>query len=312
VTTNVFRSERGNATFFERDGCPGSSLWCLRVLGLGSGECRLIGGSADDLKPERNACRAAGALTDLRPLDAVCRAPRSLRRRNGDTKSLSMESAYGPSTCMPIVTVPEANALMGLKVHLQSLVISPERVKAMDEQGIDIEAISLNPIFWYKAGARPRRSGRQAAKREARRHLRGTTRPVRRPGVGSLAAPDLARPLLPMRDEIAAVRVVEIEPAHDRKAVGVFAHRFDRSWFESGSHSTGWISARSTPAASMSVIAARPNRVPDDDARTACPFPRDGSVRRRSTLVRSFRVMPIAAATPLLKPRRPLRSTASI
>jgi aminocarboxymuconate-semialdehyde decarboxylase len=47
--------------------------------------------------------------------------------------------------------VPEANALMGLKVQLQSLVISPERIKAMDEQGIDIEALSLNPIFWSKA-----------------------------------------------------------------------------------------------------------------------------------------------------------------
>jgi aminocarboxymuconate-semialdehyde decarboxylase len=47
--------------------------------------------------------------------------------------------------------VPEANALMGLKVDLQSLVISPERIKVMDEQGIDIEALSLNPIFWYKA-----------------------------------------------------------------------------------------------------------------------------------------------------------------
>ena len=47
--------------------------------------------------------------------------------------------------------VPEANALMGLKVQLQSLVISPDRIKAMDEQGIDIEALSINPIFWYKA-----------------------------------------------------------------------------------------------------------------------------------------------------------------
>jgi len=46
--------------------------------------------------------------------------------------------------------IPEANTLMGLKVQ-PSLAISPERIKAMDEQGIDIEALSLNPIFWYKA-----------------------------------------------------------------------------------------------------------------------------------------------------------------
>src|ERR1700756_1371061 len=47
--------------------------------------------------------------------------------------------------------VPEANALMGLKGQPPSLVVSPERIKAMDEQGIDIEALSINPVFWYKA-----------------------------------------------------------------------------------------------------------------------------------------------------------------
>ena len=47
--------------------------------------------------------------------------------------------------------VPEANELMGLKVQFPSLVVSPERIKAMDEQGIDIEALSINPIFWYQA-----------------------------------------------------------------------------------------------------------------------------------------------------------------
>jgi aminocarboxymuconate-semialdehyde decarboxylase len=47
--------------------------------------------------------------------------------------------------------VPEANALMGLKVQPPSLVVSPERIVAMDEQGIDMEALSINPIFWCKA-----------------------------------------------------------------------------------------------------------------------------------------------------------------
>src|SRR5258708_3176440 len=47
--------------------------------------------------------------------------------------------------------VPEANALMDLKVQQPSLVISSERTKAMDGQGIDIEALSINPIFWSKA-----------------------------------------------------------------------------------------------------------------------------------------------------------------
>jgi aminocarboxymuconate-semialdehyde decarboxylase len=47
--------------------------------------------------------------------------------------------------------IPEANALMGLKVATPLLVVAPERIKAMDEQGIDTEALSINPIFWYKA-----------------------------------------------------------------------------------------------------------------------------------------------------------------
>jgi hypothetical protein len=34
---------------------------------------------------------------------------------------------------------------MGLQVQLPSLVISPERIRMMDEQGIDIEALSINP-----------------------------------------------------------------------------------------------------------------------------------------------------------------------
>jgi aminocarboxymuconate-semialdehyde decarboxylase len=41
--------------------------------------------------------------------------------------------------------------LIGLKVQQPALVISPERIKAMDEQGIDTEALSINPVFWHKA-----------------------------------------------------------------------------------------------------------------------------------------------------------------
>jgi aminocarboxymuconate-semialdehyde decarboxylase len=47
--------------------------------------------------------------------------------------------------------VPEAMALMGRKVPLEALVVTEDRIRVMDEQGIDIEALSLNPVFWYKA-----------------------------------------------------------------------------------------------------------------------------------------------------------------
>src|SRR5438876_7547467 len=46
--------------------------------------------------------------------------------------------------------VPEAMALMGLKVEPQALIMGQDRIRAMDEQGIDVEALSINP-YWYKA-----------------------------------------------------------------------------------------------------------------------------------------------------------------
>src|SRR5262244_4147311 len=48
--------------------------------------------------------------------------------------------------------VPEAMALMGRKVEPQTLLMSnpADRIQAMDEQGIDMEALSINP-YWYRA-----------------------------------------------------------------------------------------------------------------------------------------------------------------
>src|SRR3979411_1774456 len=48
------------------------------------------------------------------------------------------------------VAFPEAMALMGIKVNPENLVMGPERHRAMNEQGIDIAALSINP-YWYKA-----------------------------------------------------------------------------------------------------------------------------------------------------------------
>jgi len=47
--------------------------------------------------------------------------------------------------------IPEGLALMGEKVRFPGLVIGPDRIKVMDEQRIDIEALSVNPNFWDKA-----------------------------------------------------------------------------------------------------------------------------------------------------------------
>jgi aminocarboxymuconate-semialdehyde decarboxylase len=96
-------------------------------------------------------CQAPGALAGLVSIGcslltpAVAQAPQ--RRREVVVNGKRVRTVDLHAHCH----VPEANALMGLKVQLQSLVISPERIKVMDEQGIDIEALSINPIFWNKA-----------------------------------------------------------------------------------------------------------------------------------------------------------------
>lgn len=47
--------------------------------------------------------------------------------------------------------VPEALALMGNRGNAQQdLILRPDRLRIMDEQGIDVEALSINP-FWYAA-----------------------------------------------------------------------------------------------------------------------------------------------------------------
>jgi aminocarboxymuconate-semialdehyde decarboxylase len=95
--------------------------------------------------------QASGALTGLASLDcgqskpALAQAPE--RPREVVVNGRRVRTIDVHAHCH----VPEANALMGLKIQPPSLVVSPERIKAMDEQGIDIEALSINPIFWYNA-----------------------------------------------------------------------------------------------------------------------------------------------------------------
>jgi aminocarboxymuconate-semialdehyde decarboxylase len=96
-------------------------------------------------------CHAAGALTGLASIGCGLTSPAfsqvPQRRREVVVNGRRVRTVDLHAHCH----VPEANALMGLKVQQPALVVSPERIKAMDEQGIDIEALSLNPIFWYKA-----------------------------------------------------------------------------------------------------------------------------------------------------------------
>ena len=96
-------------------------------------------------------CHTAGALMAVALTECGLASPalaqEAQRRREVVVNGKHVRTVDVHAHCH----IPEANALMGLKVQLPSLVISPERTKVMDQQGIDIEALSVNPIFWYKA-----------------------------------------------------------------------------------------------------------------------------------------------------------------
>jgi aminocarboxymuconate-semialdehyde decarboxylase len=47
--------------------------------------------------------------------------------------------------------IPEATALMGVKETFPALVVTQDRIKLMDEERIDVAALSINPNFWDQA-----------------------------------------------------------------------------------------------------------------------------------------------------------------
>ena len=75
---------------------------------------------------------------------------------------------------------PDVNAMMGLKVAPAALrQTAAERIRQMDAQGIDVEAMSINP-FWYKADRDLAEKLIKTAEREACRTVRGASGPLRR------------------------------------------------------------------------------------------------------------------------------------
>jgi len=97
--------------------------------------------------------RAAGALAGIAFIGcglrhtALAQAPQGQRRREVVVSGKRVRTVDVHAHCH----IPEALALMEQKVRFPGLVIGPDRIKAMDEQGIDIEALSINPNFWDKA-----------------------------------------------------------------------------------------------------------------------------------------------------------------
>jgi aminocarboxymuconate-semialdehyde decarboxylase len=97
---------------------------------------------------QQAAGAAAGiAFTGCGLLDAVPAHAQAARRREVVVAGRRVKTVDVHAHCV----IPEAMALMGMKFAPTHLAITPQdRTRVMDEQGIDVEALSINP-FWYGA-----------------------------------------------------------------------------------------------------------------------------------------------------------------
>src|SRR5881628_2376505 len=94
------------------------------------------------------AAGAAGIAFVACNLSGAAPAQAQTRRREVVVNGRRVKTVDVHAHC----AVPEAMALMGRKVEPQTLLMTrpADRIQAMDEQGIDVEALSINP-YWYKA-----------------------------------------------------------------------------------------------------------------------------------------------------------------
>ena len=92
-------------------------------------------------------CHLSSATPDYAPAPAG--AGPQPRRREVVVSGRRVKTVDVHAHC----SVPEAMALLGMKLPTPSLLMADtgERLRAMDTQGIDVEALSINP-YWYKAG----------------------------------------------------------------------------------------------------------------------------------------------------------------
>ena len=93
-----------------------------------------------------DGCRLLSATPGYAPAPSAARP--QARRREVVVAGRHVKTVDVHAHC----SIPEAMALLGLKVGPPTLLMSDpaERLRAMDEQGIDVEALSIN-AYWYKA-----------------------------------------------------------------------------------------------------------------------------------------------------------------
>src|SRR5260221_14271326 len=105
------------------------------------------------LTPRNFTQNAAGATAGIAFVGCDLLAARGARAQPGGRRREVVVSGRRVKTVdvHAHCAVPGAMALRGLKVEPRALIVEgQDRIRAMDEQGIDVEALSVNP-YWYKA-----------------------------------------------------------------------------------------------------------------------------------------------------------------
>lgn len=99
-----------------------------------------------DFLQQTTGAVAGIAFTSCGLLNAASAQAQAVKRREVVVAGRRVKTVDVHAHCV----IPEAMALMGMKIAPQTLVVVQDRLRIMDEQGIDVEALSINP-FWYGA-----------------------------------------------------------------------------------------------------------------------------------------------------------------
>src|SRR5262245_54712198 len=111
-------------------------------------ECELLGALRSRARAQRPV--AARGKARAKPVAARRAAALAARRREVVVGGRRVKTIDVHAHCV----IPEAYALLGLKVQDHRgpgiAEVGPRRIREMDAQGIDMEALSINPR-WYRA-----------------------------------------------------------------------------------------------------------------------------------------------------------------
>ena len=128
---------------------------------------------------------AAGALLPGRSLARL--AAQSRRRVTIGGRPVKVIDVHAHCV-IPVADIVKGTPLAEMGGGAGANILGPQRLQVMDEQGVDVQALTINGFWWYAADRDLARPDRPGAERGARQVGGGAPRSLRRDGVGGAAA----------------------------------------------------------------------------------------------------------------------------